>query len=123
MDETAQYRPLLLRAGGISKRFDHLVALDGVDFDVPRHSIVSMIGRNGSGKTVFFNVLTGFSRPESGTIWFNGRAITRLAPDRITALGIARTFQNIRLFANMTALENVMVGQHSRLRSGIVDAL
>src|SRR5438477_7204935 len=113
MDETALYRPLLLRAVGITKTFGALVALDGLDFDVPRHGIVSLIGPNGAGKTVFFNLLTGLVKPDSGKVWFNGEQITGLPPDRITRLGIARTFQGIRLFKKMSVLENVVVGQHT----------
>lgn len=123
MDDTAPYRPLLLRATGIGKRFGALVALDGVDFDVPRHAIVSLIGRNGSGKTVFFNILTGFSRPTSGEVRFDGRRIAGQSPDQITERGMARTFQNIRLFGQMSALENVLVGQHTRLRASVIDAV
>jgi branched-chain amino acid transport system ATP-binding protein len=123
MDDTGPYRRTLLRATGIMKRFDALPALGGVNFDMPRHGIVSVIGPNGAGKTVFFNVLTGIVKPDAGEIWFNGRRITGLRPDLITELGIARTFQNIRLFRNMTVLENVLVGQHSRLKEGLVGSL
>ncbi len=121
--ETAPYRPMLLRASGVCKRFGALVALDSFDFDVPRYSVVSLIGPNGAGKTVFFNILTGLLKPDGGTIWFNGRNITGLPPDRVTALGIARTFQNVRLFPNMTVLENVLVGQHSHIKESIVGAI
>jgi branched-chain amino acid transport system ATP-binding protein len=120
MDDTGPYRKTLLRATGIVKRFDSLTALGGVDFDMPRHGLVSVIGPNGAGKTVFFNVLTGITRPDAGEIRFNGQRITGLRPYRITELGIARTFQNLRLFNNMTVLENVLVGQHSRMKQGIV---
>ena len=99
MDETAPFRPLLLRAAGITKRFGALVALDGVDFDVPRHTLVSLIGPNGAGKTVFFDILTGITGRPSGAIWFNGRDLAGLTPAQRAGLGIARTFQNIRLFA------------------------
>ncbi|HUP28375.1 MAG TPA: ABC transporter ATP-binding protein [Chloroflexia bacterium] len=116
--DTAQYRPLVLRATGISKRFGALVALDSIDFDIPRHGIVSLIGPNGSGKTVLFKILTGIYKPDGGDIWFNGRSIGQLAPDQVTQLGIAQTFQNIRLFPSMTVLENVLVGQHCRLNEG-----
>jgi branched-chain amino acid transport system ATP-binding protein len=123
MDETAPFRPLVLHATGITKHFGDLVALDGVDLTIPRHAIVSLIGPNGAGKTVFFNILTGFSRPDGGVIRFDGQPIQGRSPDQITALGIARTFQNIRLFGSMTALENVRVGQHARMQTGIMDAL
>src|SRR5215211_7325809 len=117
--DTANYRPLQLRAEGISKRFGELVALDNVDFDIPRHAIVSLIGPNGSGKTVLFKILTGIYRPDSGNVWFNGRSIGNLAPHQVTELGIAQTFQNIRLFPNMSVLENVLVGLHCRLRESL----
>lgn len=123
MDETGPYRKTLLRATGVTKKFGALAALGGVDFEMPRHGIVSIIGPNGAGKTVFFNVLTGLAKPDSGDVWFNGKRITRLPPDRVTTLGIARTFQNIRLFGNMTVLENVMVGQHSRMKHGILGSM
>jgi branched-chain amino acid transport system ATP-binding protein len=105
------------------KRFDALTALGGVDFDMPRHGIVSVIGPNGAGKTVFFNVLSGITKPDAGEIWFDGHRITGLRPDLITQLGMARTFQNLRLFGNMTVLENVLVGEHSRLKVGILGSV
>ncbi len=117
--ETALYRPLLLNAHGLRKRFGAVVALDGIDFSIPRHSVVSLIGPNGSGKTVLFNIFIGLVRPDEGTIYYNGGSIRGLPPDRITVLGIAQTFQNIRLFGNMTTLENVLVGQHCRLRYSV----
>ncbi|MEO8288049.1 MAG: ABC transporter ATP-binding protein [Chloroflexota bacterium] len=123
MDQTGPYRKTLLRAIGVTKKFDALPALGGVDFDMPRHGIVSIIGPNGAGKTVFFNILTGLAKPDGGEIWFDGKRITGLPPDRITKLGIARTFQNIRLFGNMTVLENVMVGLHTRMKRGILGAM
>lgn len=113
--DTANYRPLLLRAVGVTKRFGALAALSALDLEVPRHEIVSLIGPNGSGKTVFFNILTGLYKADGGDIWFNGESICKLPPAQITSLGIARTFQNIRLFSNMTVLDNVLVGQHCRL--------
>jgi branched-chain amino acid transport system ATP-binding protein len=112
INDTQLYRPTLLRAAGMSKRFGALAAVNGVDFDVPRHGIVSLIGPNGAGKTVFFNMLTGIIKPDSGDIWFNGQRINGQRPDRITRLGMARTFQGIRLFKKMTVLDNVLVGQH-----------
>jgi branched-chain amino acid transport system ATP-binding protein len=123
MDETAPYRRTVLRVTGVTKRYGDLVALGGVDLDVPRHSIISLIGPNGAGKTVLFNILTGLTKPDTGTIWFNGESTIRMSPDRITTLGIARTFQNIRLFDHMTVLENVLVGQHCRMKRGILGAV
>ena len=108
----------LLVAEDVVKEFGGLVAVSDVSFTIPTGSIVSIIGPNGAGKTTFFNMLTGLYKPTRGRIWFAGRDITRARPDRITAHGMARTFQNIRLFAAMTALENVMIGQHARMRAG-----
>jgi branched-chain amino acid transport system ATP-binding protein len=113
----------LLEAWGVSKAFGGLVAVSDVDFSIPRRSIVSIIGPNGAGKTTFFNVLTGLYRATTGRIVFDGRDVTGERPDRITALGIARTFQNIRLFATMSALENVLVGQHARMRAGLIGSI
>jgi branched-chain amino acid transport system ATP-binding protein len=109
----------ILVANNITKAFGGLVAVDGVSFAIPRRSIVSIIGPNGAGKTTFFNMLTGLYRPTHGRIFFEGDDITARRPDRIMKMGVARTFQNIRLFATMTALENVLVGQHARTRAGI----
>jgi branched-chain amino acid transport system ATP-binding protein len=109
----------ILAAHGLTKAFGGLVAVDDVDFDIPRRSIVSIIGPNGAGKTTFFNMLTGLYRPSAGAIAFEGRDITRTRPDRISKRGISRTFQNIRLFATMSALENVLVGQHARMKAGL----
>ncbi|HKP51785.1 MAG TPA: ABC transporter ATP-binding protein [Chloroflexia bacterium] len=117
--DTANYRPLLLRAVGVTKRFGALLALSEIDLEVPRHGIVSLIGPNGSGKTVFFNILTGLYKLDGGDIWFNGESISGLQPSQITSLGIARTFQNIRLFSNMSVLDNVLVGQHCRLQETV----
>jgi branched-chain amino acid transport system ATP-binding protein len=114
---------VLLRAVSITKLFGGLVAVSDIDFDIPRRSIVSMIGPNGAGKTTLFNMLTGLYVPTTGTVAFEGRDITGRRPDRILAAGIARTFQNIRLFATMTAIENVMVGEHARLRAGLFGSL
>jgi branched-chain amino acid transport system ATP-binding protein len=115
--------PAILRAEGVSKAFGGLVAVNGVSIDIPRHSIVSIIGPNGAGKTTFFNMLTGLYKPTGGRIVFAEREITRSRPDVITRLGIARTFQNIRLFGAMSALENVMVGRHSRMRAGLFGSI
>jgi branched-chain amino acid transport system ATP-binding protein len=115
--------PPLLLATGITKRFGGLVAVSDVSFDIPARSIVSLIGPNGAGKTTFFNMLTGLIRPTSGRISLHGRPVTRARPDVITARGVARTFQNIRLFGAMTAAENVMIGRHARMRAGIFGAV
>jgi branched-chain amino acid transport system ATP-binding protein len=109
----------LLEADSITKSFGGLVAVDDVSFSIPQGSIVSIIGPNGAGKTTFFNMLTGLYRPTKGAIYFQRKDITRRRPDRILAMGVARTFQNIRLFSTMSALENVLVGQHARLRAGL----
>ncbi len=113
----------ILEAQGISKRFGGLVAVNDVDFAIEERSIVSLIGPNGAGKTTFFNILAGLYTPTSGRIQFLGRDITALKPHTITRLGVARTFQNIRLFANMSALDNVLVGMHARLKGTVVDAI
>jgi branched-chain amino acid transport system ATP-binding protein len=113
----------LLQATGVTKQFGGLTAVDDVTFAIPHRSIVSIIGPNGAGKTTFFNILTGLYRPTLGRISFEGANITAGRPDKIMALGIARTFQNIRLFGTMTALENVMVGQHSRMKAGLFGSI
>lgn len=113
----------LLTATGVTKIFGGLTAVNEVDFTIPPETIVSLIGPNGAGKTTFFNMLTGVYKPTGGQIVFNGEDVTGKPPHAITERGIGRTFQNIRLFGNMTALENVLVGMHSRLRSGIVGSI
>jgi len=113
----------ILEAHNATKRFGGLVAVDSLDLDVQERSIHSIIGPNGAGKTTFFNCVTGFYRLDEGEILFEGRPIHFLSPDHVTKLGIARTYQNIRLFANMTVLENVLVGMHLHLRSTIFDAI
>jgi branched-chain amino acid transport system ATP-binding protein len=110
----------VLRAEKLRKEFGGLIAVNDVDFTVPTGSIVSLIGPNGAGKTTFFNMLTGVYKPTAGQIEFDGQNVTGKPPHAITERGIGRTFQNIRLFQNMTALENVLVGMHSRLKGGIV---
>jgi branched-chain amino acid transport system ATP-binding protein len=107
----------VLDAQNISKVFGGLVAVNDVSFSVPERGIVSLIGPNGAGKTTFFNCLTGLYRPTTGRITFAGNDITAKRPDLVTRAGIARTFQNIKLFRTMNAIENVQVGMHSRLRS------
>ncbi len=113
----------ILSAEDVTKVFGGLVAVNGVSFDVPAGSIVSIIGPNGAGKTTFFNMLTGLYKSSSGRIVFSGRDVTHDRPDVITKLGIARTFQNIRLFGAMTALENVIVGRHCRMRAGLFGSI
>jgi branched-chain amino acid transport system ATP-binding protein len=113
----------LLNAQHVTKRFGGLVAVDKTNFDIEPGMIASLIGPNGAGKTTFFNCITGFYRPEEGSINFDGHELVGLRPDIITSLGIGRTFQNIRLFANMTALENVMVGEHPRMKATLIGAI
>jgi branched-chain amino acid transport system ATP-binding protein len=110
---------ILLNAAGISKVFGGLLAIDDVDFVVPRDAIVSLIGPNGAGKTTLFDCVTGLCRPTSGRVTFEGNDITGKRSDVVTRAGMARTFQNIRLFPTMTAVENVQVGMHARLRSRV----
>jgi branched-chain amino acid transport system ATP-binding protein len=116
-------KPAVMRATELSKEFGGLIAVDTVSFDVPERSIVSLIGPNGAGKTTLFNMLTGLYKPTSGRIFLGDRDITRARPDIITGLGVARTFQNIRLFGAMTALENVMIGRHCRSRAGVFGSI
>ncbi len=106
----------LLVATGCTKRFGGLVAVSDIDFTIPRGSIVSLIGPNGAGKTTFFNMITGLYVPTEGTISFDGKDITGRKPHEVVRVGIARTFQNIRLFGNMSAEANVLVGLHHRLK-------
>jgi branched-chain amino acid transport system ATP-binding protein len=113
----------ILLAENVRKEFGGLVAVSELDFTIPERSIVSLIGPNGAGKTTFFNMLTGVYKPTSGGIVFDGTDVTGKPPHAITKLGIGRTFQNIRLFPQMTALENVLVGMHSRLRGGILGSI
>jgi branched-chain amino acid transport system ATP-binding protein len=113
----------LLVAENVRKEFGGLVAVNDVDFTIPSGSITSLIGPNGAGKTTFFNMLTGVYKPTSGRIELDGEDVTGKPPHSITERGIGRTFQNIRLFHNMTARENVMVGMHARLKGGIVKSV
>src|SRR6187200_1005868 len=103
----------------LRKEFGGLVAVDDVDFTIPQGKIVSLIGPNGAGKTTFFNMLTGVYRPTAGRVLFLGEDVTGKPPHAITERGVGRTFQNIRLFQNMTALENVLVGMHARLHANL----
>jgi len=113
----------LLQTFALRKEFGGLVAVDDVDFTVPAESIVSLIGPNGAGKTTFFNMLTGVYKPTAGRVVFVGEDLTSVPPHVFTQRGIGRTFQNIRLFQNMTALENVLVGMHTRLKGTLVEAI
>ncbi|MCW5876160.1 MAG: ABC transporter ATP-binding protein [Anaerolineales bacterium] len=113
----------MLSAKSVTKRFGGLVAVNDLTIGIPRNSISSVIGPNGAGKTTFFNCISGFYNPEEGEIIFDGNEIQGLGPHQVTTLGIARTYQNIRLFSNMTAIENVLVGQHPRLKTFWVEAI
>src|SRR4051795_8110198 len=113
----------LLVADDVRKEFGGLIAVNDLEFTIPERSLVSLIGPNGAGKTTFFNMLTGLYRATSGTILFDGHDVTDKPPHAITKLGVGRTFQNIRLFPQMTALENVLVGMHSRLKGGILGSI
>ena len=113
----------VLTAIKVTKRFGGLEALSAIDLEIKEQSIQSIIGPNGAGKTTFFNCITGFYSPEGGDILLGNRSIVGLSPDRVTHLGISRTYQNIRLFKNMTAVENIMVGMEQHLRSKILDSV
>ncbi len=113
----------ILVAEQVVKRFGGLVAVDHLDYELPRGSICSIIGPNGAGKTTFFNMLTGFYAIDEGHVHFENFSLEGLEPFQVTRLGIARTFQNIRLFSNMTAMENIMVGQEPHLHSNWVGAI
>ncbi|MBI2217401.1 MAG: ABC transporter ATP-binding protein [Candidatus Rokubacteria bacterium] len=113
----------ILTSRRLTKRFGGLIAVNRLDLDLETKAIHSVIGPNGAGKTTAFNLITGFSQPDEGAIVFRDTRIDGLRPDLITQLGIARTYQNIRLFANMTALENILVGMHAHLRSTWLGAI
>jgi branched-chain amino acid transport system ATP-binding protein len=113
----------LLEVRNVSKRFGGIEALAGVSFSIARGQIFGLIGPNGAGKTTLFNLLTGLHAPDQGSFLLDGRELTGLKPDQVAARGIGRTFQNIRLFANLSALENVMVGRHVRTRAGVLGAV
>lgn len=114
---------ILLKSNAVSKQFGGLVAVNQFDFELPEGKIISIIGPNGAGKTTFFNCITGFYDISAGTIEFNGQLINGKSPDQITKLGIARTYQNIRLFPAMTAIENILVGQHPLLKAFWIEAI
>src|SRR3954466_1846300 len=113
----------LIEVVGLRKRFGGLIAVNSVDFTIPRGTIVSLIGPNGAGKTTFFNMLTGVYKPTAGRIIFDGQNVTGKPPHAVTERGVGRTFQNIRLFQNMTSLENVLVGMHARLKGNVFTAV
>ena len=113
----------LLEVSGVSKHFGGLYALNGLDLHVNEHEIVSVIGPNGAGKSTVFNVITGLYTPDAGDVIFREGSLLGRLPSQVTKLGIARTFQNVKLFPNMTVLENAMVGQHCRTKTGVVGAL
>lgn len=114
---------LILNIAGVSKRFGGLQALSGVDIKIAKGQIYGLIGPNGAGKTTFFNVITGLYQPDSGSFELAGKPYSPSAPHTVAKAGIARTFQNIRLFGEMTALENVMVGRHVRTHQGVLGAI
>ena len=113
----------LLTTRGVTKQFGGLEAVCHLDVDIKKDSITSLIGPNGAGKTTFFNCITGFYPPETGEIVFNGHAIQHLPPHATAELGVARTYQNIRLFANLTAMENILAGYHPQMKGNLLDAL
>ncbi|MEJ0071971.1 MAG: ABC transporter ATP-binding protein [Pseudomonadota bacterium] len=113
----------LLQVAGLTKRFGGLVAVSDVGFDVARGQVVSVVGPNGAGKTTLFNLISGVARPDAGQVMFGGRDVTGWAPHYLAALGIARTFQNVRLFRHLNALENVMIGRTCRTGAHVADAL
>jgi branched-chain amino acid transport system ATP-binding protein len=113
----------ILVAENLRKEFGGLVAVNDVDFTVPRGKVVSLIGPNGAGKTTFFNMLTGVYKPTAGRVVFLGEDVTGKPPHAVTERGVGRTFQNIRLFSNMTTLENVLVGMHTRLRANMFNSI
>jgi branched-chain amino acid transport system ATP-binding protein len=113
----------LLEARRVTKKFGGLVAVKAVDLAIEENMIAALIGPNGAGKTTFFNVLTGLYRPEEGEIRFEARPLRRVTPDKITRAGICRTFQNIRLFGELTVLDNVLVGMHARIPLTFADVL
>jgi branched-chain amino acid transport system ATP-binding protein len=114
---------VVMHADHVTKEFGGLVAVSDVSFDVPQYKIVSLIGPNGAGKTTLFNMLTGLYKPSAGRILLGARDISRSRPDKITSMGVARTFQNIRLFGAMSATENVMIGRHSQMKAGVFGSI
>ena len=113
----------LLELKGVSLSFAGSKVLDGVDFDVPAGGIVSLIGPNGAGKTSLFNSITGFYKPQQGSIRLDGTEMLKLKPHQVTELGVARTFQNVRLFRTMTVVENLLISQHAQLEARLLPGL
>ncbi|WP_149454241.1 ABC transporter ATP-binding protein [Pasteuria penetrans] len=113
----------ILRTRGLTKRFGGLTAVNNVNFDVQHHSITAVIGPNGAGKTTFFNTITGIYPPDEGSVCLQKKSLLGYKPDQITAMGISRTFQNIRLFGELSVLDNVLIGMHTRFKYGIFSAL
>lgn len=113
----------ILKLEDLTKRFGGLIAVDDVSFTVPQGAVIGLIGPNGAGKTTVFNLITGNYKPDAGAVTFEGKNITGLLPHKIVELGIARTFQNIRLFPEMSALENVLAGCHCRMKAGIIASM
>jgi branched-chain amino acid transport system ATP-binding protein len=114
---------IALETRSLTKQFGGLTAVDAVDLVIEENAIFSVIGPNGAGKTTFYNCITGFYEPEAGEILFYEKSLVGLSPDQVAYRGISRTYQNIRLFANMSAIENILIGEHSRLRSNWMDAI
>jgi branched-chain amino acid transport system ATP-binding protein len=112
-----------LETRSLTKQFGGLTAVDSVDLVIQEGAIFSVIGPNGAGKTTFYNCITGFYEPESGEVLFYGKSLVGLTPDQVTYRGISRTYQNIRLFTNMSAIENILIGQHTQLHATWVDAI
>src|SRR6266581_321619 len=110
----------LLKLNKVTKHFGGLAAVQDLDLEVKPQEIISVIGPNGAGKTTVFNLITGIYRPSAGEIQLAGQSLSGLSPDKVLRRGIARTFQNIRLFNNMTVLENVLVGEHTQLKAGVL---
>jgi branched-chain amino acid transport system ATP-binding protein len=123
IDEVGEESMSILESKNVTKQFGGLTAVSKLDLSIKENSISCIIGPNGAGKTTFFNCIVGFYLPEEGEIVFDNHNLIGLSADKITHLGISRTYQNIRLFANMTAIENILVGQHPRLRSNALDSL
>jgi branched-chain amino acid transport system ATP-binding protein len=114
---------IALETRALTKKFGGLTAVDSVDLVIQENTIFSVIGPNGAGKTTFYNCITGFYEPEAGEVLFYGKSLIGLTPDQVTYRGISRTYQNIRLFANMSAIENILVGEHARLSASWLEAI
>jgi branched-chain amino acid transport system ATP-binding protein len=113
----------ILSSSGLTLRFGGLTAINDVGFDIQKGEIAAIIGPNGAGKTTLFNIITGIYTPNQGTVLFNGASLANKSPHEIASMGVSRTFQNIRLYGNMTVMENVMVGMHTKTKSGIVGSI